>query len=96
MLSKTAEQPVTELRLVDGRVDSSHVIEAPMVGYFSFADPPLTPGASVEAGETIGTITALGIVNEITATVSGQVDEVVVAEGEAVEFGQELIRLLEA
>ena len=75
-----------------------YLITAPMVGTFyrstSPTDPPLLqPGDRVEAGQLIGIIEAMKIMNEITADRSGTVIEVIAENATAVEYGSPLIRL---
>jgi len=75
-----------------------YVVTAPMVGTFyrstSPTDPPFVqPGDRVEAGQLIGIIEAMKIMNEITADRSGTVLEVIADNATAVEYGSPLIRL---
>ena len=74
------------------------VIPAPMIGTFYRAPKPGEPpfveiGDVVEVGQTIGIIEAMKIMNEIAAEASGVVAEILVGNGQAVEFGQPLLRL---
>lgn len=66
---------------------------APMVGYFRFASGSLKPGDAVTADSPAGTILALGITNEVSFPASGEVTEVLVSDGDAVEFGQVIARI---
>ncbi len=74
-------------------------IHSPMVGTFYRA---ATPGAEphVEVGDTVDpetvvcVIEAMKIINEIKAEVAGKVVEVLVEDGEPVEFGQPLFKVL--
>ena len=74
------------------------VIPAPMIGTFYRAPKPGEPsfveiGDAVEVGQTIGIIEAMKIMNEIAAEVAGVVVEILAGNGQAVEFGQPLLRL---
>ncbi|PNK60010.1 acetyl-CoA carboxylase biotin carboxyl carrier protein [Psychrobacter sp. FDAARGOS_221] len=70
---------------------------SPMVGVFyaapSPSDPPfVTPGQKVQAGDTLGIIEAMKIMNPLEATQSGIVDAILVENGDVVQFGQPVIR----
>jgi acetyl-CoA carboxylase biotin carboxyl carrier protein len=74
------------------------VIPAPMIGTFYRAPKPGEPsfveiGDVVEVGQTIGIIEAMKIMNEIAAESAGVVVEILAGNGQAVEFGQPLLRL---
>ena len=75
---------------------SDDLISSPMVGtYYSAPSPSAKPfvtvGQHVNKGDTIGIIEAMKIMNQIEADHSGTVVEILVKDGEAVEFGQALI-----
>ena len=55
------------------------------------AKPFATVGQQVNKGDTIGIVEAMKIMNQIEAEHSGTVVEILVKDGEAVEFGQPLI-----
>ena len=75
---------------------SDDLILSPMVGtYYSAPSPSAKPfvtvGQHVNKGDTVGIIEAMKIMNQIEADHSGTVVEILVKDGEAVEFGQALI-----
>ena len=75
---------------------SDDLISSPMVGtYYSAPSPSAKPfvtvGQHVNKGDTVGIIEAMKIMNQIEADHSGTVAEILVKDGEAVEFGQALI-----
>jgi acetyl-CoA carboxylase biotin carboxyl carrier protein len=79
-----------------GSEASGNLISSPMVGtYYSAPSPSAKPfvtvGQHVNKGDTIGIIEAMKIMNQIEADHSGTVVEILVKDGEAVEFGQALI-----
>lgn len=56
-------------------------------------DPPFVKvGQKVEAGDTLGIIEAMKIMNPLEATQSGIIEEILVKNAEVVEFGQPVIR----
>lgn len=70
-------------------------IKAPMVGVFyqaasPEADPYVTVGKAVNKGDTVCIIEAMKLMNEIQAEESGTVKEILVKNGEIVEYGQPL------
>ena len=72
------------------------LISSPMVGTFYSAPSPsaqpfVSVGQHVNKGDTVGIIEAMKIMNQIEADHSGTVVEILVKDGEAVEFGQALI-----
>lgn len=68
-------------------------VTAPAVGYFREAASPLEVGSTVEAGQVVAEVVGLGLANDVTAPIDGEVAEVLVAAGDAVEFGQVLARV---
>ena len=70
---------------------------SPMVGVFYAAPSPgeapfVNVGQTVSAGETLGIIEAMKIMNPIEATQSGVIEEILVKNGEVIQFGQPLFR----
>jgi acetyl-CoA carboxylase biotin carboxyl carrier protein len=70
-------------------------ITSPMVGTFyrapaPDADPFTDVGQTVEVGQTVGIVEAMKLMNEIGSDVRGVVRQVLVENGQAVEFGQPL------
>ncbi|RME73137.1 MAG: acetyl-CoA carboxylase biotin carboxyl carrier protein [Planctomycetota bacterium] len=73
-------------------------VSSPMVGTFYRApspesDPFVEVGDRVEPDTVLCIIEAMKVMNEIKAEVAGTVEEILVANGEAVEFGQPLFRI---
>ncbi|MBI3324110.1 MAG: acetyl-CoA carboxylase biotin carboxyl carrier protein [Candidatus Omnitrophica bacterium] len=73
-------------------------IKSPMVGTFYRAPAPDAPpfvevGQEVEVGQVVCIIEAMKLMNEIKSDVAGRVVEVLVDNGDPVEFGQPLFSL---
>lgn len=89
-----AEEPVAAAAPVNND-PSLHKIVSPMVGTFYAASNPESP-AYVQVGDKVGDETIVCIVeamklfNEIEAEVKGEIVEVLVKDGELVEYGQPL------
>lgn len=74
---------------------AGHVVKAPMVGTFYRApNPGASPfveiGQSVKEGEPLCIIEAMKLLNEIEADKAGVIKEILVENGEPVEYGQPL------
>jgi acetyl-CoA carboxylase biotin carboxyl carrier protein len=70
-----------------------HVAKSPMVGTFYRASSPgaksfVEVGSVVKEGDAICIIEAMKILNEIEADASGTITQILVDNGQAVEFGQ--------
>ena len=78
--------------------DSGVYITSPMVGTFYASSSPENP-AYVKVGDTVTgdsvvcIIEAMKIMNEIQAEQSGDIAELLVKNGQPVEYGQRLFRL---
>lgn len=68
------------------------VARSSAVGYFTPASD-LVVGRSVRAGDLLGTIDVLGIVQEVTAPEGGIITAVLAEDGQAVEYGQALAEI---
>lgn len=74
------------------------VVKSPMVGTFYTAASPDSPvfakvGGKVGADSIVCIIEAMKVMNEIQAELSGTITEVLVENGEAVEYGQPLFKV---
>ena len=74
------------------------MVRSPIVGTYyespSPGSPPLVrPGDSVEAGQVICIVEAMKLMNEIEADASGEIVKVLVANGQPIEYGQELFAI---
>jgi acetyl-CoA carboxylase biotin carboxyl carrier protein len=72
-----------------------HLVKSPMVGTFyrspsPGAKPFVEVGQAVKPGDTLCIIEAMKLLNEIEAEVAGEVKEILVENGQPVEYGQPL------
>ncbi len=79
-------------------VDAGKIIESPIVGTFYRSSAPgsdafVKVGAKVDADTTVCIIEAMKVMNEIKAEKSGVIKEILVENGQPVEFGQPLFIL---
>jgi len=78
---------------------NGHVVRSPMVGTFYRAASPSAPafievGHSVKAGDTICIVEAMKMMNQIEADKTGTVSEILIENGQPVEFDQPLITIV--
>lgn len=68
-------------------------IVAASVGYFKAGPTALSAGRVVQKGDLLGSISALGISNDLESPVGGEIVEAPVSDGQPVQFGQVLARI---
>ena len=78
--------------------DNSKTIDAPIVGVFYAASAPgkapyVSAGKKVKKGDVVCIIEAMKCMNEIQAEEDGEIVEVLVKDGELVEYGQPLFKI---
>ena len=78
--------------------DTSLTIFAPLVGTFyrrsaPDGEPFVSPGDTVQPGDTVCLIEAMKVMNEIHTEEAGTIRRVLADDGEAVEYGQALFIL---
>lgn len=83
----------------DAAVDAGlHTIVSPMVGTFYEAPSPgadafVSKGSSVKEKSVVCIIEAMKLMNEIEAEIKGEIVEILVENGQLVEYGQPLFRV---
>ena len=90
-----APAPAAEAAAPAPAVVTGHLVKSPMVGTFYRSSSPggkaiVEVGSVVKEGEAICIIEAMKIMNEIEADKAGTITQVLVENGQAVEFGQPL------
>ncbi len=88
--SRAGEMPPKEVPALQRQT-----IKSPMVGTFYSAPAPdaapfVQPGSQIEVGQVLCVIEAMKLMNEIKSEVRGKITEVLVHNGDPVEFGQPL------
>ncbi len=86
-----------EIRVI--RAPEGVMVRSPAVGVISFRDnrtdrPLVEVGQAIARGQTLAFISALEITTKVTAPVSGIVEEVLVEDGDGVEYNAPLLKLL--
>ena len=78
--------------------ENLHMVRSPIVGTYyespSPGSPPFVkPGDIVETGQIICIVEAMKLMNEIEADASGEIVKMLVANGQPIEYGQELFAI---
>ncbi len=95
MMTADAGQASSATALEASAEPEGHVVKSPMVGtFYRSAAPDAKPfvdlGDTVKAGDTVCIIEAMKLLNEIEADADGVVKEILVENGQPVEYGQPL------
>lgn len=93
-----AQQNTPPAEPAAAEVDDSKLIKSPMVGTFytspSPESPPfIKPGDSVTEDSVVCIVEAMKVMNEIKAELKGTIAEILVSNGDSVEYGQPLFRI---
>lgn len=78
--------------------ETEHKVLAPFVGTFHVWVKPrggalVAMGDRVKAGQLVGTIESLNVLNEVETAAAGRVVEIFVQDGQPVEYGQVLMTI---
>lgn len=81
---------------VPSPVETKQNVVATLVGIFhSWAKPRGRPvvavGDHIKVGQLVGTIQSLNVINEVESSIAGRVVEILVQDGQPVEYGQPLM-----
>lgn len=90
-----AAAPVAPAAVEAPKAISGHVMKSPMVGSFYRAASPTAKafvevGQSVKVGDTLCIVEAMKMMNQIQSDKAGVIKEILVENGEPVEFDQPL------
>ena len=82
----------------ENEIENKNILKSPMVGTFYLkpsptAEPYIELGKDVKKGDVLCIIEAMKLMNEIEAEYTGKVTEILVKDGEAVEYGTPLLRI---
>jgi len=94
----TAGAPATAPAAEAGLPANVKEITSPMVGTFYSASSPeadafVKVGTKISADSTVCIIEAMKVMNEIKADISGEIIEVLIENGTAVQYGEPLFRV---
>jgi len=94
-----ATQPTQEAPKVEVKEEKNiHIVKSPIVGTFYRAPAPgakpfVEVGSKVKKGDVLCIIEAMKIMNEVKSDVNGVVEEILVENGQPVEYGQPLFKI---
>ena len=105
---KVGKSSTTSPRIIEQNISSSTSaneqankfigVKSPMVVTAYLAPKPgakpfISIGAKVKKGDTVLIIEAMKTMNHIPSTQDGEIEEILIKDGESVEFDQELIKI---
>lgn len=93
-----SEINIENKEVVKEETKSGNIVKSPMVGTFYLkpsptSEPYVEIGKDVKKGDTLCIIEAMKLMNEIESEFAGKVAEILVKDGEAVEYGTPLFRI---
>ncbi len=82
----------------DNYKEEGNIVTSPMVGTFYIkpspnASPYVEIGSKVKRGDVLCIIEAMKLMNEIESEYDGEITEILVKDGEPVEYGKPLFRI---
>src|SRR3989442_7396087 len=95
----TVEAPIAKPSAVES--PDTHLVKSPIVGTFYRAGSPASPavvevGDRVKKGQAVCIVEAMKLMNEIESDCDGEILEVLVANGQPVEYGEPLFKIRKA
>ena len=93
------EEKTSEPEPKKEEVKAGNIVKSPMVGTFYIKSSPTSNpyveiGSEVKKGTVLCIIEAMKLMNEIESEFDGKIAEILVKDGEAVEYGQPLFRIV--
>lgn len=96
--------PIVENNTIENQIKEDknkkkgNIIKSPMVGTFYLkpsptAEPYIEIGKEVKKGDVLCIIEAMKLMNEIESEYTGKITEILVKDGETVEYGTPLFRI---
>ena len=84
--------------IVETQEDNCQIVKSPMVGtFYSKSSPNAEPfvkvGDKVKKGQVVCIVEAMKLMNEIECEFDGEITEILVKDGEMVEYGKPLFKI---
>ncbi len=95
---KGQEEKVIQKEEITEEIEEGNIVKSPMVGTFYMkpapnAKPYVEVGQKVKKGDVLCIIEAMKLMNEIESEFDGEVAEILLKDGEMVEFGKTLFKI---
>ena len=95
---KDSNEEINTQEIVEEEIDSSKVVKSPIIGTAYLAPEPggkafIEVGKKIKKGDTIMIVEAMKTMNHVPSTSDGIVKQILVSDGQPVEFGQVLVVL---
>ena len=92
------ENSVTQKEEIVENIEEGNIVKSPMVGTFYMksapnAKPYVEVGQKVKKGDVLCIIEAMKLMNEIESEFDGEIAEILLKDGEMVEFGKPLFKI---
>lgn len=92
------KEKIVETQIQEEILEEGNIVTSPMVGTFYLkpaptAEPYVEIGKKVKKGDTLCIIEAMKLMNTIESELDGEIKEILVKDGEAVEYGKPLFRI---
>ncbi len=89
------DKPKQEKMVADIGTEKGNIVKSPMVGtFYSRPAPDQSPyvevGKNVKKGDVLCIIEAMKLMNEIESEFTGKIKEILVKDGETIEYGKPL------
>lgn len=99
MAAAAPAAPETASAEAEEPVKAGKIVESPLVGTFYAAPaedaaPFVAVGDTVKKGQTLAIVEAMKLMNEIESEFDGTIAEILVENGQPVEYGQPLFRIV--
>ena len=95
---KTQQEP-SEIEETPKEQVTGNIVKSPMVGTFYIKPSPTSKpyveqGSTIKKGNVLCIIEAMKLMNEIESEFDGKIEEIYVKDGETVEYGKPLFRIV--
>ena len=92
------QKEVNEIVETETQEDNCKIVKSPMVGTFYLKPSPnansyVEIGQKVKKGDVLCIVEAMKLMNEIESEFDGEIKEILVQDGEAVEYGKPLFKI---